>query len=228
MRLQAGTPEHLRELGPRLRLKPFGLYVRADKDPAFGAGGSVLGLDPGTDLADWESLGWHDEQGKPVSVTTEPGELGNSVLATLSAKARRWMKAQSPRSRPPVQVVAVRRAGRAGPAIDARALDPDADLDAYRVFYDDESAASLQRLALDVGPGQFARMTGVSPRAARRLARTGKPTRSMVRRALGAIVAAPSGPRTCRCGRALRRENAQACSAACRQRAYRERHKAQA
>jgi hypothetical protein len=226
--LQPGTPEHLAELAPRLRLKPFGLYLRAEVDPAFAKPGSVVGLDPGTDLADWEAVDWRDKHGAPVHTTTEPGELGTSVLTTLSAKAQRWMKVRAERIPLAVSVVAIRRAGRAGPAIDARLLDQDEDPDSLRVFYTDESAASLRRFALDIGPRQFGRLAGLSPWAARRLARSGKPTAPMVRRALGGLVTTNFVLPYCACGQPLRRPNAQACSAACRQRAYRERREGRA
>jgi hypothetical protein len=222
MRLQAATPEHLRELAPRLSLKPFGLYVRANADPAFDNPGSFVGLDPGTDLSGWTHIDWRDERGRLASITTIPGEPGH-VVTTLSGKALRWTRPQRKQAPAPVLVVWRRRAGRAGPAIDARLLDPEEDPNALRVFYDDESATGLQRLALEVGPKQFASMTELSPWAARRFARTGKPTGSMIRRALKGVGVATVEVRTCRCGRVLQRPNAQACSAPCRQRAYRDR-----
>ena len=85
MRLQAATPEHLPDLAPRLRLKPFGLYVRTDSDPAFENRGSVVGLDPGTDLSDWQRIDCRDERGCTASTTTTPGEAGH-VLITLSER----------------------------------------------------------------------------------------------------------------------------------------------
>jgi hypothetical protein len=227
MRLQAATPEHLRDLEPRLRLKPFGLYVRANADPAFDNPGSFVGLDPGTDLSAWWHVDWWDERGQPVSISTSPGEPGH-VVTTLSDKALRWTRPQRKRDPGSILVVWRRRAGRAGPAIDARLLDPEEDPNELRVFYDDESATGLQRLALEVGPKQFASMTELSPWAARRFARTGKPTGSMIRRALKGLGVATAEVRTCSCGQVLQRPNAQACSASCRQRAYRNRHGAPA
>lgn len=228
-RLQAAVPEHLSDLRERLWLKPFGCYVRANSDPAFGVRGSFVALDPGTDVADWPVLDWRDETGRPSHPTTTPGRAG-SVLLTLAARTRRWLKPRPKPAPTAVRVLTVRRAGRAGPDVEAAALDPEADPQALRVFYDDESAAGVQRLAVDLGPRAFARMTGLSPSAAFRLARTGKPTASMVRRALAGLGRADelAVEVSCRCGRPLRRPNAKACSPACKQRAYRERQAASA
>ncbi|MGA9077452.1 MAG: hypothetical protein WB383_03855 [Acidimicrobiales bacterium] len=221
-RLQVSAPSQLAELASRgVMLRPFGRYLRAERDRAFGAGPSPLALDPGTDLADWHTLGWRDA-GRPVAVTTTPGEPA-IVLSTLATKVCRWLRPRRQVPAAPVAVTLVRRAGRAGPVLDAQLVDPDADTSELRVSYEDAALGqSLQRLAGGLGPRAFARLTGISRSGASRLTRTSRPRRATLRRALGGLSASPE-TRTCRCGRPLVRPNAKSCSKRCRDAAYRER-----
>lgn len=221
-RLQVSAPSQLAELASRgLMLRPFGRYLRAERDRAFGSGQSPVALDPGTDLAEWRTLEWQDA-GSPVAVTTTPGEP-DIVLSTLATKVHRWLRSRCQVPAAPVAVTLVRRAGRAGPVLDAQLVDPDANASELRVNYEDTGfGQSVQRLAGKLGPRAFARLTGLSRSGASRLTRTSRPRGATLRRALGGLSASPE-TRTCCCGRPLTRPNAKSCSKRCRDAAYRER-----
>jgi len=218
-RRQASTPAQLAQLSPRLELRPFGRYVQLERDPAFGHGEAPVALDPGTELAEWKRLSW------PNAVTTVAGQAG-IVVSTLATKSRRWLKPRPQHAAAAVVVRLVRRAGRVGPVLDAQIVDPECDMSGLRVAYNDDSLKeSVRRLASDLGPRRFSRLSGLSPSAAARLAQSRKPSSVAVRRALRGLRVPTIDTRSCSCGRPLFRPNATTCSKRCRDAAYRKRRK---
>jgi hypothetical protein len=178
-------PEAVASMPPALGLRPFSRIVQGIT--VFGEVHAIA-PDPGGDLADWRNLDWHDARtGRPISVTTDPGEIGSVLLDTLRARAVAWAR-PSPRELPqsvrldPLLCRLVCKNGGAfldgSPQVVVRDIDP---------------AEVLSTAAERMGTLAFVAATGIAPRTARRLARGTRPRRSTVDRAFRGLAENLSG-----------------------------------
>jgi len=175
-RYSLSGPDALSNMPPELGLRAFSRIVQGIA--LFGDVHAVA-PDPGGDLSDWRDLNWHDARtGRPISVTTDPGEIGSVLLDTLRARAVAWAR-PSARDLPEsvrLDPLVCRLVGKGGGAF----LDGSPQV----VFRDVDSAEVLSAAANRLDTSAFAEATGIAPRTARRLARGTRPRRSTVDGAL--------------------------------------------
>ncbi len=235
-RLMVKTPEMVRLLPAPLEARPGTRYVEASgaiwHGPSLGR--TVVALDPGGALEEWPALSWFDKQtGQRVQVTTEPAGTDTVVIESLAERAALWSR--RPRSEPIGEVVIdadlIAYAGRVSGVIDADADGLD-DLRSRRTIHREARRLSaVNRAASAEGPRGFARRTGLPLRVAERAA-LGKPISVRnVAKALEVLGSHDPSDRRCAldgCEETVRRPNAQYCSKAHRDRAYRLRRKARA
>ena len=89
-RYSLSGPDAVSNMPPALGLRAFSRIVQGI---AVFRDVNVVAPDPGGDLADWRDLNWHDARtGQPISVTTDPGEIGSVLLDTLRARAVAWAR----------------------------------------------------------------------------------------------------------------------------------------
>ncbi len=196
-REQAFTPARIAELAKRgLKVRPGSYVVRG----LMATGGvSPLTLDPGGNLADWQSLDWRGADGERVQPNVRTEHVrGLTDLDSLDAKARRWLE---PRPLPDSSLVEVDRiaaVGKAGHLLEAGIVAHDADTSGLRADYDSGEVLSyLAERAQAMGERRFAAMAGVSRSAARRL-REGKTLRpGTIRRAAAGLKVRLASTPTC-------------------------------
>ncbi|MGD0983215.1 MAG: hypothetical protein ABSA65_05265 [Acidimicrobiales bacterium] len=169
-------PEAVSNMPPALGLRAFSRIVQGISTHRDA---NVVAPDPGGDLANWRNLDWHDARtGKPVSVTTDPGEIGSVLVDTLRARAVAW--ARPPAHDLPDSVrldpLLCRLVGKGGGAF--------LDGSPQAVLRDVDAAEVLSVAADRLDTSVFVQATGIAPRTARRLARGTRPRRSTVDRAL--------------------------------------------
>ena len=195
---------------------------------------AVVALDPGGDLADWQTLEWLDKgTGTPVLRSQLIPPTGPAaLLETLDDRAARW--SEKPKTTPidsvtigpttPIQFV-----GRVSGVIDA-SMDGHFDLLSQRPFYGDpDRLTAVQAEAKAMGKRRFARRTGLSLTAAGRAAAGEAISATNVRRAWRALRTLDRTSRRCadeRCDQPVSRTGALYCSASCRDRAKKRRRRA--
>lgn len=220
-RVQAATPETLAAIRRRIDLRPFGLFLeghtRRERDAA------PVALDPGTDLAEYETLDWRDGRGEPAMVD-------GSVLDNLGGKAHRWLRPRPIDDRTEVVVVPelIRRIGKAGGIIEAEIVSPDADTSGVRAVYDQGDAAGfVARHASAIGPRSFSRRYGVPLDTAKSLSSGRKqPSKATVRRVLRAMRVETSETPSCPAdGRPVLGTGKIYCSPTCRAAARKQRQR---
>jgi hypothetical protein len=170
-RVQTTTPETLTAIRRRIKVRPFGLFLEGHTRRRGDA--APIALDPGTDLAEWQSLDWRNGDGGPAHVDA-------NLLDNLGGKAHQWLQPRRLDDQFEVVVVPelIRRVGKAGGVIEANLVVPDADTSGVRAVYDEGDAAGFVAWhAAEIGPRAFARTAVVSKRAAQRL-KDGKPVQA--------------------------------------------------
>ncbi len=154
-RVQAATHETLTAIRRRIGVRPFGLFLeghtrrRGDTTP--------VALDPGTDLAEYQSLEWREGDGAPAHDVAD-------TLDNLGGKAHRWLRPRPLDDRAEVVVTPelIRRVGKAGGVIEAEMVGPDVDTSGVRAVYDEGDAAGfVVRHAIEIGPQSFSRVYSV-------------------------------------------------------------------
>jgi hypothetical protein len=187
-RLMVKTPEMARLLPDCLGARPGTRYVQATLPR--GVDETPVALDPGGDLADWQTLGWVGQKtGSAIRVTTDPRDIGAVLVQSLDDRAVLWSK---PPTAVPIESVTVypehvRRVGRVSGVIDA---DEDGleDLSARRPVHDPgDPAAFVRREVRRLGPSGFFRRYGVPPSTVERISAGGNPSGATVRRVMGAV-----------------------------------------
>jgi hypothetical protein len=222
-RVQATTPETLTAIRRRIDVRPFGLFLEGHARLARGT--APVAVDPGTDLAEWQSLDWRDGSGGPAHVD-------DNALGNLGGKAHRWLRPHPLDNRSEVVVVPdlIRRVGKAGGVIEADLVGPAADTSGVRAVYDEGDAAGfVARHAAEIGPRAFARTAVVSKRAAQRL-KDGKPVQAAtIRRALRNLRIRTSQTPICPVdGRPVFRVGARYCAPRCKAAAKKRRQRERA
>ena len=125
---------------------------------------SVVALDPGGDISNWQELSWYDRSsGYQVRVTTDPTDVWAVLLQTLENRANEYVR--PPRSSPLRTVVVdpslVKFLGRTSGVIDAQ-LDGVKNLeDIRREFSGADVTKHLFDSLRDEGPAAVARRTGI-------------------------------------------------------------------
>lgn len=226
-RLAVKSPAILGTLPVQLGARPGTRYIEGIVNRRRRrASPSPVALDPGDDLAGWHELAWLDRSnGQPIRVTTDPTDTGAVLLDTLDNRAMEWTL---PSTSIPITEVRVNPdfvsvVGRMSGVIDAE-LDGESDPEGERPVYDrGRRLAGLQKLAADLGPGEFARRTGLPASVAQRAAIGRTISRRNVDKALRALRVAPV-ERICAlegCDEVVTRVNAAYCTPAHSDRAYR-------
>ncbi|HXQ58438.1 MAG TPA: hypothetical protein VN799_00020 [Acidimicrobiales bacterium] len=177
-RLSVTSPELLHTLPECLGARMGTRYLEA---------GGVVALDPGDDLARWQTLRWvYRDKGDRAYVTTDheaPG--GAAQLDTLDSKMVAWSWPTLVVPVEAVEVGLVQRVGRVSGVLDAWA-DGLGNLDARRPV-DVDAASFVTEEARRLGPTGFARTYGVAQRTAERLTAGHPPSLSTVRRVRQAL-----------------------------------------
>jgi hypothetical protein len=150
-RLMVKTPDMAATLPAGLGARPGTRYVEMSGREVYrGHDVTVVALDPGGDLSEWDQLGWVvNTSGEPVRVATDPdhpgvrsAEPGVVLVASLDQKGCDW--STPPRLDPIAEVVVtpgnVRYVGRASGVIDADTDGQPGDLGDYRPTYGWECA----------------------------------------------------------------------------------------
>jgi hypothetical protein len=150
-RLMVKTPAMAYALHACLGARPGTRYIEmSGRDVYRGQEVTVVALDPGGDLSEWDQLSWVvNTSGEPVRVTTDPddrgalsAEPGVVLVASLDQKGCDWSK--PPRRDPISEVVVtpgnVRYVGRASAVIDADTDGQPGDPVDYRPTYGRECA----------------------------------------------------------------------------------------
>ena len=153
-------------------------------------GRTIVALDPGGDLADWQDLVWFDK-------TTGERVPSEFVPETLADRAAEWSR--RPRSEPIDEVVIhpdlVTSAGAVSAVIDAEA-DGLSDVRSRRPIYEEtDRRRFVYGLAGQLGPRPFERATGIPLKCAERLA-LGRPVAD---RTIAAAFRAPGSRRRAEC-----------------------------
>jgi hypothetical protein len=230
-RFMVKTPDAARRLPEVLGARPGTLYVEGQVDVLRrGIDPTPVALDPGGDLADWQSLAWVAKgTGVSVRVTTDLGEIGAVALETLDGRAVRWSK-PSPAARidgVTVDPLLVRRVGRVSGVIDAD-LDGLDQLTARRPVHSEAAKAqAVSANAQVLGKRAFARTTGLPPTVAERAAKGLPISVSNVVRALRTL--RESETATCAaegCAGPVWTSGASYCSPRCRERERKRRQRA--
>jgi hypothetical protein len=217
-RFQPSSPAALRQVPEVLGAHPCAPLVEGQPDRAYSPNAAApVALDPGTDLAERESLDFRDREGPSSAV----------ALLALVDFAQGWAQ---PVPRDQVDEITVeprliRRVGRGGALIDARLAGSTAPASEHQVVYDEGDPASfvvdeVKRL----GPARFARRYGVPEGTARGIASGRRPRKATVRRVLRALRVVTDETRRCAldgCEEALWRPNGRYCCPAHSDRAYR-------
>jgi hypothetical protein len=191
-------------------------------------GRTLVALDPGGDLSNWQDLQWVDcSTGQSRGVTTGPDLNRSVILETPDERASLWSRA--PRSEPIDEVVIdpdlVAYTGRVSGVIDADA-DGLEDPGRYRPTYEGaRSLAAVQKVAQSLGYRAFARRTGLALSVAKRAATGRAISPRNVDRALRALGRDGTGVECALpgCDQVVTRGRASYCSKAHRDRAYRAR-----
>ncbi|MGO9195970.1 MAG: hypothetical protein ACLQK4_02430 [Acidimicrobiales bacterium] len=220
-RVQAATPETLAAIRRRIGARPFGLFLQAHTRRERDV--SPVALDPGTDLAEYQSLDWRGAVGQPARVDAV-------VLDNLGGKAHRWLRPRPIDDRSEVVLVPelIRRVGKAGGVIDAEIVTPDADTSGVRAVYDAGDAAGfVARHAAEIGPRSFSRRYGVPLDTAKGISSGRKrPRQATVRRVLRAMrVESPETPPCPVDGRPVPKAGSTYCSPRCRATARKQRQR---
>ncbi len=197
-REQAFSPARIAELAKRgLKVRPGSYIVRGITRSASNT--SPVALDPGGNLADWQSLDWRGADGERVQPEVRTAHVARLTdLDSLGAKAWRWL---APRPLPDGGLVEVDRiawVGKAGHLLEVGLVSADADTSGLRATYDcGELLAYLTERAQTMGERHFAAMAGVSRGAAARL-RNGKRIRpGTIRRAAAGLKVRLTSTPTC-------------------------------
>jgi hypothetical protein len=222
-RVQATTPETLTTIRQRIGVRPFGLFLEGHTRRSGDT--TTVALDPGTDLAEWQSLDWREGNGAPAHDVAD-------TLDNLGGKAHRWLRPRQLDDRSEVVVAPelIRRVGKAGGVIEAEIVGPDVDTSSLRAVYDEGDAADyLARRSDEIGPRAFARTARISRDAAQRL-KDGKPVRAAtIRRALRNLRIRTAETPTCPVdGRPVFRAGARYCSPRCQATARKHRQRERA
>jgi hypothetical protein len=209
-RVQAATHETLTTICRRIGVRPFGLFLEGHTRRSGDT--TPVALDPGTDLAGYQSLEWREGDGAPAHDIAD-------ALDNLGGKAHRWLRPRPLDDTSEVVVVPelIRRVGKAGGIIEAEIVGPDVDTSGVRAVYDEGDAADyLARRSDEIGPRAFARTARISRDAAQRL-KDGKPVRAAtIRRALRNLRIRTAETPTCPVdGRPVFRAGARYCSPRC-------------
>jgi hypothetical protein len=223
-RFQVSTPAALRRVPEALGAHPFAPLIEGQPDRAYAPSAEPpVALDPGTGLAEWESLDWRDRDGRPSTVPPLP----------LVDFAERWAR---PVPHDDVGEVVVdprlmRHVGRGGVLIDARLAGSTAPASEHQLVYDEgDPAAFVVDEAKSLGPARFARRYGVALDTAKGVvSRARKPSKATIRRVLQARRIVTDDTRRCAldgCHEAVWRPNSRYCSPAHADRGYRLRRKA--
>jgi hypothetical protein len=231
-RYSAASPDILRSLPIELGAHPFAPIVEAQPDPfVSGHSASPLALDPGTDLAKWDSLTWFDRVGPLDVTTTEIPSVASLVrLRTLRDFAEDWSHPVA-HDDPGLIVVEprlIQRVGRSGALIDARLADPTASTKDHQIVTDDGDVAGfVAEMAEHLGPRPFERRTGVSRSAAQRAAANRTMSRQNQARAVRALQMTGDSVRCALegCEQPVPRPNAHYCCRAHSDAAYRQRRR---
>ena len=205
---------------------------------------SVVALDPGGDLAGWETLRWLDRAtGMPVRVTTSSLDTDRPdpvLLESLSARAAAFARQlpSAPVDSAVLTPLSVQYRGRVSGVLDAGdGGEPEDVIREERPEYVDiygfgpGQRKALFALVKELGASEFARQTGCTPRTARKLAAGKLPTPATVRRILAVVRTREcEGPRrpTCAldgCSRPIPKGARKYCSPAHSDRAWRSRTK---
>lgn len=225
-RYAAGSPDT--PVPAALGLHPFGPWIEAEPDKVISDRVAVA-LDPGDDLAGWAHLAWFDRDGTPVRVGTANEARTDVVARTLADYAWGWAQPVPPDDEDLVEIDPrlVRRVGRGGALIDAQLADPEARAEDHQVLYGaGDPEAFVAEQARRLGPRPFARLTGVSLTATKRLI-AGRPVSDAnVERALKGLYGQRPDGRRCaldNCGEPVSRPNARYCTKAHRDASYRKR-----
>jgi transcriptional regulator with XRE-family HTH domain len=192
-----------------------------------GLHGSVVALDPGGDLSNWESLAWYDRaSGKRVRVTTDPKDAEAVLLQTLEDRAVEYRR--PPRTKPLAFVMVdprlIKFVGRTSDVIDAD-LNGEENLSEKRhEFSRADVAGHLVEALQRNGTAEVARRTGLSVSTLSAIARGTSPRSRTVRRYLETLRSVERSGRTCaweECAATITRPNQRFCSRAHADRAYR-------
>jgi len=228
-RVQLATLEALRSVPTVLGCHPNSLVIEAMADRDLSPGATALWtLDPGTDLLEWESLPWFDQQGHCHLVTTGNGDSGAVRLERLANKAWRWAVPVPVEDPGVIDVVPwlIRRVGRGGAVIDAQLANPAARAEDHEVVY---SKGDPIRFVADevyrLGPTAFADRYGLPISTAEKIGSGRQPRSSTLHKVLVGLQA-PDEPRMCAldgCDEAVWRPNQRYCTKAHKDRAYRAR-----
>jgi hypothetical protein len=181
-RLSISGPQALAHMPSDLGLHPFARVVEAERSITGPLDRPRLVVpDPGGDLSDWQSLPWHDAHGsRAFWISTDPMDVGATVVETLRAKAIDWVRPRKV-ERPPgivVDPLLVRGVGRAG--------GPFNDGTAQRVLTEVDAEGILLHSVRVLGSPKVADLTGVPERTLRYIG-TRRTRRTTVRRAVSAL-----------------------------------------
>ena len=232
-RLMVKTPEMAKLLPASLGVRPGTRYIEASGAIWSGQswGRTVVALDPGGDLSGWQEFDWLDKStGEPVSVTTSGMSHEDVIVESLAERSALWSR--PPRSEPITEVVVdphlIAYPGRVSGVIDADA-DGLGHLRSRRTIHQDaDRLAAVQTAAGGLGYRAFARRTGLPESVAKRAAKEQPISTRNVGRALKALGMADGSQRPCcldGCNEPVPRPNANYCSKAHRDQAYRLRRK---
>jgi hypothetical protein len=207
-RLAVTTPEVLRSLPAALGARVGTRYLEAMADQTFGrqAIGSLVALDPGGDLSEWQSLRWLDRRsGREVRVSTATSDIDAVQLTSLADKAAAWSR--PPSYAPITQVVVdplwLDYRGRVSGVIDAYIDGLPGDLSARRAVYVDGAGLGLgQRealvdLARSLSYAEFARRGCTTPRVAAEVVAGVLPRPEVAQRIVRAFRGAEHAERVC-------------------------------
>jgi hypothetical protein len=223
-RVQAATPETLAAIRRRIGVRPFGLFLEGHTRRSGDT--TSVALDPGTDLAEYQSLDWREGDGAPAHNVADTRD-------NLGGKAHRWLRPRPLDDRSEVVIAPelIRRVGKAGGVIEADLVGPDADTSGVRAVYDHGDAAGfVVRHAAEIGPESFSRRYDVPPDTAKSLSSGRKrPSVATVRRVLRAMRVRTAETPTCPVdGRPVFAAGRTYCSPRCRATARKRRQRARA
>jgi hypothetical protein len=229
-RFSATTPDILSSLPPELDAHFGTPFLEAAPD-CLGGGGSLVAVDPGGDLQDWEGLLWFDRQtGQRVQVTTDSSvhPWDKVLLVSLHSKAATWGLGAKPRPVDGVLVdpLLVQFKGRVSGMIDADADGAPGDTSALRPDYGGaDPAGFVVAEARRLGPTEFAKRDGLSLWTAKGITSGGRRPRSAtVARVMASLDRADGDGRTCAlddCDEPVSRPDQLYCFRAHRAKAYR-------
>ena len=228
-RVQLATADALASMPAVLGCHAFTWVLEAVVDKELSpAVGTLWTLDPGGNNVQWKSLQWFDSAGREHPVTTRNDDLSAVRLERLADKGWRWSVPVPYEDPGLVDILLVRRVGRGGALIDAQLADPTARAIDHEVVYSEGDASSFVRDEVKrLGPTGFFAHYGVPVDTADKISAGRRPSPATIRRVLAALGTTELS-RTCilaDCEAPVTRRNQQYCSAAHREKAYRERQK---